>query len=118
MKKIIGILVLLSVLALLAGCASQQTQQQTTQQQIQQTEAEKTTVIIKDFAFNPKEITIKAGTEIEWTNQDSVIHDVTTEFFDHDINPGESFAYTFDTAGTYEYHCDIHQSMTGTITVQ
>ena len=121
MKRIIGILVLLAVLVLFAGCAAQTTtQQQTGQQQAQeqQTAQEKAEIIIKDFAFNPKDIAIKAGTEVEWANQDSVIHDVTTEFFDHDINPGESFSYTFAEAGVYEYHCDIHPQMTGTITVE
>jgi len=30
---------------------------------------------------------------------------------------GKSFSFTFDEAGTFAYHCNIHQSMTGRVVV-
>ena len=34
------------------------------------------------------------------------------------LNQGDSFTQTFDTAGTYEYFCEFHAEMKGTIVVQ
>ena len=31
---------------------------------------------------------------------------------------GATFSFTFDTPGTYAYHCGIHPSMTGEVIVQ
>jgi len=77
-------------------------------------------VEIKNFAFNPSEISIDKGTSVTWTNKDSVTHDITIDsgLFDHDLNPGESFSFIFNEPGTYDYHCDIHPSMKGKIIVQ
>jgi len=74
-----------------------------------------------NFSFSPKEVTIKKGTTVTWTNQDSAVHTVTsdTPLFDSgDLAQGKSFSYTFSTAGTFAYHCIPHQAnMTGTIVV-
>ena len=80
-------------------------------------------VTIKDFSFSPETLVLKTGgapTTVTWDNEDAVIHDVTMDngLFDKDINPGESFSYTFTEAGTYDYHCDIHTSMKGKIIVE
>jgi plastocyanin len=34
------------------------------------------------------------------------------------LAPGGSYTYVFTSAGIYAYHCAIHNSMTGTVTVQ
>jgi plastocyanin len=34
------------------------------------------------------------------------------------LDPGESFAYRFDSASTYEYFCALHPYMTGRIVVE
>jgi len=76
-------------------------------------------VDIVNFAFQPAEITVTAGTTVTWTNKGSVKHDITSAgIIDHDLNPGETFSFKFDTPGTYDYHCDIHTSMTGKVIVQ
>jgi len=77
-------------------------------------------VSIENFEFGPLFVNINIGESIAWKNEDSVIHDVTMDngLFDVDINPGENFTYTFNNIGTYEYHCDIHPSMKGTIKVE
>ncbi len=80
-----------------------------------------TTVSIKDFAFTPSSITIKAGQSLTWTQRDSTRHTVTSDAKDWDsgaLDNGKSFSHTFDTAGTFSYHCAFHPTMKGTVIVQ
>src|SRR5579883_1778903 len=75
-------------------------------------------ISIANFAFSPSSLTVKAGTKVTWTNNDSVTHTVTEgngAFNSGDLAPGSSFSFTFSKAGTYSYHCSIHPSMTATI---
>lgn len=75
---------------------------------------------IKNFSFNPKDLTVPAGTTVTWTNLDQVAHTATAdkgEFNSGNLNPGESFSFKFETAGTYVYNCSYHPTMQGTITV-
>jgi plastocyanin len=77
-------------------------------------------VAIKNFAFSPQAITVKAGTEVTWTNDDADAHTVT---FDADhtgslaFQNGESYRHTFSTPGIYRYHCSIHPYMVGEVIV-
>ena len=87
--------------------------------------AEKTTpktkenaVKIANFAFSPDTITVTAGTEITWINEDSTVHTVTGAGFESgEIKPGQSYNHAFSSPGTYDYHCSIHSSMTGQVVV-
>ena len=88
----------------------------------QTTQSESGKVSIQNFAFTPSSITVKKGTKVTWTNDDSTTHTVTetdsqTGPDSGNLNPGSSYSFTFDTAGTYHYHCSIHTEMTGTVTV-
>ncbi len=77
-------------------------------------------VEIKGFAFSPGTLTIKVGTTVKWTNQDSVAHTVTSDtglFDSGDLAAGDTFSFTFTQAGTFAYHCTMHPSMTATIIV-
>lgn len=79
-------------------------------------------VNIADMAFSPADITVKAGTQVTWTNNDSTAHTVTENDSkdgpdSSPISPGQSYSFTFSTPGTYEYICSIHPQMTGTVTV-
>jgi amicyanin len=80
------------------------------------------TLEIKDFAFSPSSLTIKVGDKVTWTNQDSAPHTVTAdsrgEFDSGRLSQGDTFSYTFDTAGTFDYHCSIHPFMQATVIVQ
>jgi len=83
--------------------------------------ATSTSVSIMNFAFSPAQVTIKAGGTVKWTNQDSPTHTITSDnntFTSGNLATGQSFQFTFATAGTYTYHCSIHPSMTGTVVVQ
>ncbi|MHB8162895.1 MAG: cupredoxin domain-containing protein [Methanoregula sp.] len=81
-------------------------------------------IAIKNFAFNPSPLTVKVGTVVTWTNQDSTPHTIVSDTgspvqFSSDTLPdGASYSFTFNQAGTYPYHCSIHPSMKGTIVVQ
>jgi plastocyanin len=78
-------------------------------------------VVMKNLAFDPATVTIRAGESVTWTNQDSMNHTVVAdqgEFKSGELANGATFSFTFDKAGTYPYHCSIHPSMTGTVVVQ
>jgi plastocyanin len=80
----------------------------------------KAEIAITLFSFDPPNLTVKVGTTVEWTNQDSVPHTVTSDAGDWDsgrLSQGQSFSHTFAQARTVTYHCSIHPSMTGMITV-
>jgi plastocyanin len=75
---------------------------------------------IEDFAFNPKAVTIQAGTTIKWGNKDTVTHTVVSDdgsWSSNSLAKGDTFSYTFTQAGTFSYSCGVHPSMKGTITV-
>ena len=78
-------------------------------------------VQVKDFAFAPKEITVPVGTTLTWTNKDSEPHTVTTTdkaIASKAMDTDERFAFKFDLAGTYTYHCSLHPYMTATVVVR
>ena len=79
-------------------------------------------VNIKSMAFNKSAMTIGLGSMVKWTNSDlvthSVISDSGTELGSGLLANGESYTHTFNKLGTFTYHCGLHSSMTGTITVK
>jgi plastocyanin len=79
-------------------------------------------VTMKGIAFNPADITIKAGDTVTWTNDDSTGHDVTGDDFKSGapggIGNGDTFEHTFDKAGTFDYVCTVHPGMEGTVKVE
>ena len=80
-------------------------------------------VAIADFAFDPVDATVPAGTAVTWTNTDGSPHSIQDdsgrELFpeSEDLGNGDTFSFTYDEAGTYEYICGIHNYMRGTVTV-
>lgn len=72
-------------------------------------------------SFNPSPTTIKAGQRVIWKNNDTRTHDATQDagsFKTSLLSPGSSSdPVTLSTPGTFTYHCSIHASMTGTVTV-
>ena len=82
------------------------------------------TVDIKAFAFGPASVTITKGQAVTWTNSDGTTHTVSSGTaptkdgkFDKEIANGGSTTITFDAAGTFNYFCNIHQAMKGTVVV-
>jgi amicyanin len=77
-------------------------------------------VHIKNLAFSPATVTVKAGSTVVWTNDDAIQHDVTFDgggIASSVLNHGDTFSHTFPTAGTYHYICSIHPFMHGTVIV-
>lgn len=87
-------------------------------------------VVVADFKFAPDQLEIDAGSSVVWTNEDSILHTVTSGEVDGPTNEadglfagelaeeGSTFSYAFEEAGTYTYFCSQHNVMNGTITVQ
>ncbi len=78
-------------------------------------------VAVKRFSFEPAALTVTKGATVRFTDV-SGSHTVTADdghtFDSGTISPGGTFAFQFNDAGTFAYHCSIHPRMTGTITVQ
>jgi plastocyanin len=78
------------------------------------------TVQIKDFAYHPATLQIPAGTTVTWTNDDPVPHTASAKdgsFNTGNIATGQSVSLDFTKAGTFDYVCLYHPTMTGTIIV-
>jgi plastocyanin len=78
-------------------------------------------VKIDNFSFSPAVITVKAGTQITWTNADDIPHTVVSDsktFKSKVLATGEKFTFTADKPGTYSYSCSIHPNMTGKVVVE
>lgn len=77
-------------------------------------------IMINHFVFEPKEITVSAGTKVVWSHNDNVTHTIVSSglFESQAMKRGDEFSFTFDKAGEYAYHCGIHPSMTGKIIVK
>ena len=82
---------------------------------------------IDQIYFDPKDITVSTGTTVKWTNSDDTIHTVTSgtpdagpsgTFDSSIVNPGASFEYTFNSAGTFDYYCIVHPWMIGSVTAE
>jgi plastocyanin len=102
---------------LLAACSSSSAQQPVAQPTDPPGEVQ---IKINNFAFDPITVSVKAGTTVRWTNEDSTAHTVTSDAGDLDsgsLSNGDSFTHTFDQAGTFAYHCSIHPDMKATIEV-
>jgi plastocyanin len=77
-------------------------------------------VRIINFAFSPSALSVRAGTRVTFTNDDMATHTVTADsglFNSGNLSTGQSFSFTFTSRGSFAYHCRIHPSMTGTVSV-
>lgn len=73
------------------------------------------TISIDDYLYEETVVTVSKGTTVTWTNNGAIGHDVTSD----DASPqqglsspmlasGETYSYTFDETGTYNYYCQPH----------
>ena len=72
--------------------------------------------------YSPQQVVVVIGVNntVTWVNNDNAVHTATsmTGVFDSgNIDPGQSFTYTFTTPGTYNYTCSYHAWMKGTVIV-
>jgi plastocyanin len=69
---------------------------------------------------NPFTASLAAGGVVEWGNDDGEDHTVTADddsFTSGNINGGDTFSHTFTVEGAVPYHCELHPTMVGVITV-
>ena len=86
---------------------------------------QKTSVKIKNFQFEPKDLVVSPGTTVEWTDIGGR-HTVESEdgsFKSETLTAGGKFEHRFDRVGTFAYFCNLHgskggQDMAGTVTVK
>lgn len=81
-----------------------------------------TQVAIGDRFYDPKDVTIKTGERVTWTNNGISLHTVTSTsgLFDSgtDLVTGATYSVDFPAAGTFPYYCQVHgSSMSGTVIV-
>jgi len=125
MKKIYLILAVIA-LALFAGCSSTNTTTTTVTYQITTNSLSNTgknwNINIQNFAFTPNSLTISKGDTVTWQNMDTVSHTIVsdegTEIKSDALANGGTYSHTFESSGTYNYHCSIHPSMKASIVVQ
>jgi plastocyanin len=117
MRGVFFVFVLLAVMAFVSGCTDYQSPGE-----IQPPgEIETTEVIMLNYRFLPQDIRVSEGYTVTWTNDDRVAHTVVAdagEFDSGEVQPGETFNYTFEETGVFNYSCTIHPGMIGSVTVQ
>jgi plastocyanin len=90
--------------------------------QLEAREGKVAEVGLYDNRFDPKTLTVTAGTIVRWKNQGRHDHTVTSDKGDwgsNGLGPGKAFSHAFTRPGTYTYHCEIHpDQMRGTVIVK
>ena len=82
------------------------------------------TLVIRDFVYEPDNCQVAAGTTITFINKDRVQHTATSSagapvaFDTGTLNRNETATVTFNTPGVYPYLCTIHPDMKASITVK
>jgi len=76
-------------------------------------------IAISASGFNPASLTVKKGTAVTWTNNDSAAHAIASSNGLHSpqLKSGESYTYTFTQAGIYPYEDVLVPGLNGTVTV-
>ncbi len=85
--------------------------------------AETAQVVIDNFAYAPRDLTVSAGTRVTWVNKDDSPHTVTStakpKVFDSGAMDTDAiFSFEFKAPGTYEYFCAVHPRMIGKVIVK
>ena len=84
--------------------------------------AEDAQVTIDNFTFSPARLSVPAGSRVTWLNRDDIPHTVTSRdeprvLRSPPLDTGDSYAFTFERAGVYQYFCALHPHMQGAVIV-
>ncbi len=119
-SRIIGFLFVIAIgLFVIAGCGS--SSKSTNPPPPPTHSAHFHDVSIANFAYSPATLTIAVGDTVLWTNNQNVQHTVTSDTgteLSGDLAAGATYQHIFGTANVYPYHCAIHPTMHGSVTVQ
>jgi plastocyanin len=77
---------------------------------------EGSTIVLEATSFQPADLVVEPGTTVTW-QWAGTAHDVTGPDFASGIQTDGTFAYTFDQPGAYDYWCNLHPGMKGTVNV-
>ena len=79
--------------------------------------AQEIQITIDNFTFSPKELKVKAGTTVTWTNHDDIPHGIASSnnafAKSKALDTDDSYSFTFTAPGTYQCFCYIHSHMVG-----
>lgn len=79
-------------------------------------------VNIVNSQFNPMIINVSVGDTLIWMNNETITETVTSNagavFNSGYLTPGQSYSYTFNASGVYNYYSQIHPYVRGTVNVQ
>lgn len=80
-------------------------------------------VFIKQFAYVPAQLHVRAGDRVAWVNceSDRTPHTATADDASFDsglLNPNEAYIRSFPSVGTVPYHCDLHPFMKAAVVVE
>lgn len=78
-------------------------------------------VKIDNFSVDPATLTVKAGTQITWTNAEDIPNTVVSDnqsFKPKVLDTDETFTFLASKTGTYSYFCSIHPKVTGKLVVE
>jgi plastocyanin len=80
-----------------------------------------TAISISNGHYRPKNLTVKVGTTLTWTNNSSEAESVTSDapglFDSGSLGPGAKFSQIFSSTGTFPYHSTQGTAIYGSITV-
>jgi plastocyanin len=109
----------LSVLVLVAGLAVAAAACSSSGSKASSNKSGASTIAIANFKFS--DISVPAGSTVTVSNNDTTNHTVTADdgkSFDVAVDQGKTATFTAPSAaGTYKFHCKIHSTMHGTLTV-
>ena len=103
--------------------ATEKAAPQTAREEAAAPAAETVQVVIDNFAFSPRELTVAPGTRVTWVNRDDVPHTATSSVKPRTFDSGAldtdaTYSFVFKAPGTYEYFCAVHPHMTAKIIVK
>ena len=107
---------------LLGACSSTPASKGATGSSSSGSSAGGTEITISNFMYQPMKLTVSPGATISVTNKDQVTHTLTAiegQFNTGDIGPDQTKTIKAPMQpGTYQYRCNIHQYMMGSIVVE
>lgn len=76
-------------------------------------------------SFSPSTLEVEVGTTVTWENNSDMVHTVTSgsdrtadgTFDSGNLSEGDTFSYTFNEVGEFDYFCMPHENMTATVNV-
>jgi plastocyanin len=73
------------------------------------------------WTYGPMDLKVSRGTTVTFVNRGKEFHTVTSDDpgrpFDISLDTNTTKTFTFDTVGTFAYHCGVHPQMKGVVHV-